>query len=279
MLLLLAFACAPDAPEATASEPATSGEFSALTYNVHGLPDVITGTDGAARMAGIAPLLPAYDLIGLQESFDEGLQQAVTADCDHPTQLWSDEKLGADRAYGNGLALLSRLEAVEDVAVFYSTCHGLVDGASDCLASKGFQVLRVRVGGRELDIYNTHHEAGGGEADDAARAVQVDEVIAHMDSWSAGRAVLYLGDSNLRPSEAPDAALLDRYFAAGLSDACTLVGCAEPDHIDRFLLRDGDDLTLRVTAWSNEPQFVDAAGEPLSDHPAIAVTIGWDAAP
>lgn len=275
MYAWLLFACIAD--EVGTVDAPTSGAFDALTYNVHGLPDVITGDDGAARMAGIAPLLPGYDLIGLQESFDAEHHASVTSACEHPVQLWSDEKVGTDRAYGSGLGLLADLERVDDTAVFYSQCNGIVDASSDCLASKGFQVLRVRLGGGDLDIYNTHHEAGGGEDDDAVRRVQVEEVLEHMETWSVGRAILFMGDTNLRPSDPPDALLLDVYAAAGLRDACTEVDCAEPDHIDRFFLRDGDALSLSAVAWSNEPDFFDANGVPLSDHPAIHVTIGWEA--
>ena len=51
-------------------------------------------------------------------------------------------------------------------------------------------------------------------ADAPLLIVDVDEVLAHMDSWSAGRAVVLMGDTNLRPSEPPDAALLAVYADA-----------------------------------------------------------------
>ncbi len=256
----------------------TSGAFEVLTYNVKGLPDLVTGTDGLSRMEQIAPDLPPFDVIGVQESFDGTFHEALIADADHPIRDWSGETVEDDRAYGSGLGLLIRgFEEVERTSFFYADCNGVLDGASDCLASKGLQRVRVRVPGTEafLDVYNTHHEAGGGPDDIAVRASQVEEVVAAMEDWSADAAVLFMGDMNLHVDDAEDVPLLERYGSVGLRDACTEVGCPEPLHIDRVWLRDGPELALVATAWERQEQFVDAEGEDLSDHPAIGVTIDW----
>ena len=98
------------------------------------------------------------------------------------------------------------------------------------------------------------------------------EAIAALDP---SHAVLFMGDTNLRPSDPPDAVLLAEYADAGLIDACTAVGCDETDHIDRFFVRSSDALELTVDAWSRPLEFVDADGEDLSDHPPISVQISW----
>jgi len=261
----------------TGTPPPTEGSFTALTYNVHGLPDALTGDDGNARMNAIAPLIEGFDIVGLQETFDPDKHELLTAASTHEVHTWFDDKVEDGRAYGSGLAVLSRVGTLVEVfEEHYEQCHGVLDSSSDCLASKGFQVVRLDLGGGvELDVYNTHHEAGGEKEDEAVRATQVDQVIASMDGRSAGRAILFMGDTNLRPSDAPDAEQLARYAAAGLRDACVEVGCAEADHIDRFLLRDSDALQLTVEGWANEPAFYDGEGVPLSDHPAISAVVGW----
>ena len=96
-----------------------------------------------------------------------------------------------------------------------------------------------------------------------------------MAGRSAGRAIVFMGDLNLRWSDEEDVPALEAYADAGLRGACDEVGCVEPDHIDQFLLRDSDDLQLTVESWSREEHFVDEDGVDLSDHPAIAVTVGW----
>jgi len=254
----------------------TEGSLRVLTYNVHGLPDALTGDDGEARMRAIAPLLEDFDLVGLQETFDEDKHALLTAEATHEVQTWFSEKVESSRAYGSGLAVLARAPLVEEFTEHYRMCHGLLDASSDCLASKGFQVVRLSVGGAELDLYNTHHEAGGGVEDEATRADQVSQVLDSLATRSAGRAVIFVGDTNLRPSDPPDAEQLARYAEVGLRDACVELDCTEPDHIDRIYVRDSDDLKLQVTDWANEPAFFDADGVPLSDHPAISATIRYD---
>ena len=57
---------------------------------------------------------------------------------------------------------------------YLGACHGWLRYANDCLASKG--VLRVRVrlpDGGEIDLYDTHLDAGTDEEDRAARWAQL----------------------------------------------------------------------------------------------------------
>ncbi|MFT6376290.1 MAG: endonuclease/exonuclease/phosphatase family metal-dependent hydrolase [Myxococcota bacterium] len=266
-----------------ASEPvAEEGVFSVITYNVQGLPDALTDSARPTldRMQDIAPLLDAYDVVGIQEDFDEDWHAALVADASHDDEFWTDEILDG-RVYSAGLAVLSRLSPEPESTLyresFYSSCHGTLDGSGDCLASKGFQVVTLTLaGGLVVDIVNTHHEAGGGEEDIAARAVQVEELIADLNG---SHAVVFMGDTNLDSEDVDDAAALDRYAAASLQDVCGLVGCAEDDHIDRIFIRSSPTLTLDAVSWERPTQFVGDDGEPLSDHPAIAAEISWTASP
>ena len=151
----------------------------------------------------------------------------------------------------------------------------MTDGSSDCLASKGFQATSIKLGGARLDLYNTHHEAGGGAEDNAARTTQVEELLRSVQERSEEHAVLLTGDFNLRLTDPEDVDLLLAYDAAGLPRACDLLDCPEPDHIDHIRLRSGTELELEVLDWSRETRFVTEEGTDLSDHPAIAVTVAW----
>ena len=258
----------------TAGDLATSGSFVALTYNVHGLPAAITGDDTLGRMEGIAPLLPEFPLIALQETFDASGHELVTAQCHHQTQHWFDEPL-SDRVYGSGLTLLADWPELAYDEQHYSECNGLLDASADCMASKGFQMSRLRLGAGSLDVYNTHHEAGGDGADDAVRQTQVEEVLAAMQDLSPGQAILFMGDFNLEWDDEQDQPLLAQYEEAGFVDACQVVDCPEPDRIDHALLRQGDSVALEVLSWAVETRFVDDEGVSLSDHDALSFGIGW----
>jgi endonuclease/exonuclease/phosphatase family metal-dependent hydrolase len=261
-------------PEPVAQE----GTFSVVSYNVQGLPDALTDSPRPTldRMQDIAPLLDAFDVVGIQEDFDADWHAALVADASHDDAYWTDEALD-DRVYSAGLAVLSRLSpqpaATVYREVFYSACHGTLDGSGDCLASKGFQVASVMVVEDVwVDIVNTHHEAGGGPDDIAARAIQVEELIAALDDTHA---VVFMGDTNLHVDDVDDAAALGRYAEAGLRDVCGLVECPENDHIDRIFIRSSPTLTLDAVSWDRPSHFVGEDGEPLSDHPAITAELSW----
>ena len=269
---LQSFGCSGD-------EVPASGEFSVLTYNVHGLPPSITGDDTTARMEVIAPLLNGFDVVGLQEDFIDSNHGILEAAAEHPVRVRFSDLYDDDRVYGSGLALWSPFPEVDRQQVHYGSCSGLLEGASDCFASKGFQALRQELSpGLEVDFYNTHLEAGGGDEDNAVRVEQVAMLLDSLGGWSAGRAVVFTGDFNLHGGDPADIPLLDLLTGeAGLSDSCVAVDCPEPLRIDRLFFRDGDGLQLEALRWAQAEEFVDSGGLPLSDHDALSASFAWSA--
>lgn len=278
---LAALACGSEGSEDSsdaANKPAAvdSGTFSALSYNVYGLPSFVTGGDTAERMAQIGPLLGGFDVVGLQEDFIDDNHTVLADSCTLTTRTRFAAKLEA-KVYGSGLATFARLPLIAHEGQHYSTCHGFTGNGSDCFASKGILFNRLQLAeGAEIDLYTTHLDAGGDAEDDLARATQVGEALTFIKKHSQGRAVIFLGDFNLRPSDPPDKPQLDRIVAeANLKTACDALACAEPNHIDRIYFRSGDGLTLAAKSWQVQKQFVDSKGEDLSDHPAIGARFAW----
>lgn len=273
---MFVFGCAPADPDAK-TPVETSGLLKVLTYNVHGLPSTITGDDTPQRMSDIAPRLEPWDIVGLQEDFDEDNHGLLTGDSPHSSSHWFSERL-PDRAYGAGLAVLAHAPVIDHIHHHYSACNGVLDASSDCLASKGFQAIRLRFGQSSIDVYNTHLEAGGGAADTEARQVQIEELIESLNGWSNQHAVIFTGDFNLRESDPTDLPLLrDLRDSTGLIDACDAVGCDEPDHIDQILFRSSDTLEIDALEWNNASgEFQTEDGAELSDHPAISATVEWN---
>lgn len=273
--LVSLWGCVGEIPEVKDPLP-TDGELRVLTYNVHGLPPEITLDDTTARMTQIGPLLPGYDLVGLQEDFIEANHEILADASGHATQRWFGDVLD-ERIYGSGLAVFAGLAEVEHHHEHYDDCNGFLEDSSDCMASKGFQMTRLELAeGVEVDVYNSHLEAGGGEDDVAARTSNVDQIIAAMESLSDGRALMFLGDTNLHEHDEEDLPLLQLWEAEiGWVDACETVDCAEPGRIDRVLLRSGGGVSLEALSWALEPEFFDDEGVPLSDHDALSVEVGW----
>lgn len=269
------------AREAPAARPPDEGRLTLLTYNVHGLPAFITGDETLARQAAIAPLLAPFDVIGLQEDFmDEGHALLLGA-APHRSRLRFAALVADDRVYGSGLTSLARLPVVFHTSAHFRTFHGLLASGSDGLASKGFQLLRVELApGVELDVYNSHLDAGGAEGDQEARAAQVAQLTAAMQDVSGDRAVVFLGDTNLGASHGRDPETLTRWLeATRLTCACAAARQTCCGRIDRVLVRGGAGVELTVTRWGVAPGFTDAQGRPLSDHEPLLAELCWRRAP
>ena len=254
----------------------TNGRLSFLTYNVHGLPPEITGDDTTIRMSQIAPLLNAFDVVGLQEDFIDSNHDILKSSSLHTEHFRFSDSI-EERIYGSGLSVFSNPPIIAHEGIHFETCHGTVDNASDCLASKGFQWATLNLGGQRLHLYNTHMEAGGSNEDEIARASQVTQLVSHINANTSEEAVLFLGDTNLHPDDPVDIPLIESLMSStGLLDSCANVNCSELNHIDRLLFRSSDTLALEIEQWTNENTFYDSNGSPLSDHPALSIQVKWD---
>ena len=280
-------------PTATgcATPPETSGEFLALSYNVAGLPEGISGSHPATNTPIISPLLNAYDLVVVQESWQTPdpnplaplrvYHELLAADANHPYKTFSAPlPLGTDprrpsALVSDGLNAFSRFPFTHLGREMWSECW---DSAADCLSEKGFMVMRMTVApGVTIDVYDLHMEAGGDPEDDALRAAGVTQLAAFINAFSAGRPVIVGGDFNLHTDAEPDSTQFQSLLAdTGLSDVCEALACPQPGRIDKFLFRSTPDLTIEPLSWRFETDvFVDGMGEPLSDHDALAVRFRW----
>ncbi|MEW6272295.1 MAG: endonuclease/exonuclease/phosphatase family protein, partial [Thermodesulfobacteriota bacterium] len=272
---------------------AVDGELLALSYNVAGLPQGISGSNPATNTQIISPLLNGYDLVLVQESWQTPepnplaplrvYHEVLVADALHPfksipaTHPFNSDPTRPQALLGDGLNRMSRFPFEPVTRVRWSGCH---NSAADCLALKGFSYARTTLApGVEVDVYNLHMEAGGDPEDDVLRDQGVSQLRDAMNTVSAGRAVIVGGDFNLHSDVEPDKSQYERLLAeAGLTDACAAVGCPSPGRIDKFAFRSGGGVTLAALSWRFETDvFVDPMDEPLSDHDALAVRFAWSA--
>ena len=273
MFLIFLFACT----ENINSEEFSSGEIDVLSYNIHGLPSAVTGDDTQARLTQIAPLLDQFDLVGMQEDWIDELYPILLDGSMLPYSDRFDVPYDDDKVYGAGLSFLGKHSIRSSTHIYYESCYGLLDNASDCFASKGLQFLEIQVENMILHVYNTHLEAGNGAEDQEVRTQQIDTIITQINTFSQDHPVILMGDFNLEPDEEEEAVLLDRLREeSGLALVCTLLSCPEPNHIDQIYIRSSKSFVFEAFAWERAEYFVDEEGIPLSDHPAIMAKIGWE---
>ena len=256
-----------DLPNGTTGVEPGDGSLRVLTYNVAGLPELISGSNPSVNTPLISPLLNAYDLVLVQEDFSYHAE--LSADATHPHQ----SEPGGTGSLGDGLNRFSNhpFDGFERHA--WEQCNGLIDAANDCLTDKGFSAATHELdSGALVDVYNLHMDAGGSVGDKAARRAQIEQMLARI-AQTPDRALIVAGDTNLGASDEADVQTL--LIGAGLSDACRELGCGDDARIDRVMFRSSAAVTLTPTDWLLDPAFVDGSGAPLSDHLPVAVDFAW----
>lgn len=272
MWWLLLFACT----QVEVSEGPTEGTIRALSYNVAGLPEPLSSSEPVENHPHISPLLNQFDLVLVQEDF--AYHDLLVADVTLPYRSRPMRIDESERGQTDGLnrfgvhpfdAELTRRR--------WRQCAGFLDGASDCLADKGFSYqVHTLAEGAELHVVNLHADAGGDPDSTAARADNFVQLAEFLNETAPDAALLIGGDTNCHVSRPDDRATLQTVLAAlNAEDVCWALDCGE-EHIDRFFFRSGGGVTLTATDWQVDRQFVHpTSGADLSDHPAIAVSVDW----
>jgi hypothetical protein len=255
---------------------AQSGRLRLLTYNVAGLPGIVSGSDPDENTEKVSPLLNRYDIVLAQEDFS--YHDEFVAHAQHEYQV--EPQSARFALVGDGLSTLSTYPLGDVVRAEWDHCHGYFGDYNDCLGEKGFSMVRVRLNATAIvHVYNVHADAGNSEGDVEARRQEFEQLGAFIHAHSGGHAVIVGGDTNLDTlRNAGDRLTLLAFLRkTGLSDSCAAVRCPDAE-IDRVLLRGTRALQLRVSSWKKDEHFVDERGVALSDHPAIGVDIEWAAA-
>lgn len=271
-MFVLFFACSPETKDIQSS----MGTLDVLTYNIHGLPSAVTGDDTEGRLTQIAPLLRDFDIIGMQEDWIDEYHPILVEGAGLPHVDRFDAPLNDDKVYGAGLSFLGNNTILSTQHIYYESCFGFLDNASDCFASKGLQFLELDIEGHIFHFYNTHLEAGNGIEDQEVRAQQIETILTEIAQRSKDVPMLLMGDFNLEPDKPEEDLLLARLRdEGGLLHTCTQVDCSEPNHIDQIYIRSSSGIQLDVLSWERKEEFVDDEGAPLSDHPALMTSIQW----
>lgn len=254
------------------AEGARVGQVRLLTYNVAGLPWVLTGERRHVAMPRIGELLNDFPLALVQEDFawhDDLARFARHRYRSRPGSAgWA--------LYADGLSAFSSLPMAPVRREAWDSCHGVFSANSDCLANKGFSMAEVALGdGASAHVVNLHGDAGKGRADKRTRAREFAQLARALRQTSRGQAVIVAGDTNLKAGDPDDERIFARFLRkTGLRDACRALGCGN-ERIDRVLFRSSSDLELHATDWRIDERFIDPTGRALSDHEAVAVTLAW----
>lgn len=249
----------------------TSGRLRFLSYNVAGLPQIVSSVTPLRNSPQISPKLNGYDLVLVQEDFY--YHASIAGGTTHPYE--SAPLTQFSTLVNDGLNRFSLSPFILHTRTIWNDRHGVTSHANDALSSKGFSVaIHDLAPGVEVHVWNLHADAGSDAGDLTARARNFNQLAAAIASFSGNAALIVAGDTNLSPSRPGDVAVLTDFLGrVGLTDAARALGHGE--HIDRVMVRDSAHLTLTPVLWRHADEFKDASGAPLSDHPALHVDIDW----
>jgi endonuclease/exonuclease/phosphatase family metal-dependent hydrolase len=272
---------------------APTGTFTVLTYNVAGLPEIISSSNPSANTVKISPLLNDYEIIAVQEDF------AYHNDLiKYVNQAYLTGTSG-NVPFGDGMNFISRYPFDDTDRETWNTRYGLIDSGSDQLTPKGLMYAQYQLqSGVYVDIYTLHTDAGDDAGSYAARRDNMKQIAAYINNYSQGNAVIVMGDTNSRYTRAADnfeTALLrscnlrDPWIqlvrngsvpsdGAALMDTSDLNG---PNYevVDKVFYRGSKSVALTPLSYRLEnTKFVDQSGAQLSDHYPITVKFKYTVA-
>lgn len=141
-------------------------------------------------------------------------------------------------------------------------------------------------------LFNSANSGRIEDADEVARAANLQQVADYVDTWSIGNAVIIYGDTNARYTR-PDDLVTVFETQNGLTDAYVQleqggvnptveVLCDNPslvntcETVDKVFYRGSKQLTLEATYFNYESsKFLQSDGSILSDHNPITVNYTW----
>jgi hypothetical protein len=256
----------------TEDELGTAGTFTFLTYNVHGMPNLVTSRNPKADMPLISPKLNPYDTVVVQKDFV--YHDELVAKLTLPFQTESPRGTGHWYNLGDGLNAFSKFRITDVERGGWKKCYGYIGSRSDCLAPKGFMKFTMELApGVLVDVYDIHMDAGRSAKDIETRNSQVAQLKSKLAATSANRAIIVGGDTSMRDSD--EATLQTLLTGSGLTDACRAISCSEPGRVNRVMFRNSTKIRFTVKEWKAETSFVNARGEQLSDQEPVKVRFGW----
>ncbi len=266
----------------------SSGQLSLLTYNVAGLPEIISAAESsrAASMKSISERINAFDIVNVQEDFY------------YHRELYNGGNMHRYRTrekqaipFGDGLNTLSKYPVLNVERVEWTDCYG-----ADCYAAKGFLYTRIEIAqGLFIDVYNIHATASDSKPAVNARKNNLQQLTHYIQQHSDDQAILIMGDFNAHYAAGWDD-LASFYAPLGLQDAWVILqkqgvfpqvieqytpteklsltdSC---ESIDKIYFRNSSEIEFTPRSYKVENrQFQNGQGQALSDHCAVSLNLGW----
>lgn len=163
---------------------------------------------------------------------------------------------------------------------------------ADGMIDKGFRFYQVQMApGVVVDVYILHMDAETDPGDNAARASQIDQLMAAVNANDNGNPIIIMGDTNCRYTRDP---LQEKIIGAGFSDPWIDLeregvypkmgdeslmvgdlGYQKGEVVDKVFYKNGTNVKLDATKYFVDAEGYTDEGGLLGDHPPVIVTFEY----
>ena len=264
------------------------GSFNILSYNVGGLPEIISSSTPSKYTKLISPKLNDFDVVNVQEDF--GYNDDLTSKLKLPYRT----EFTGNVPLGNGLMTFSRFPLYMSTNVAWKETHGLIVDGADQMIPKGFCYSSIEIKpGYFIDIFNIHTDADTDEKSMAARRSNMAQLAEYINNVSSGKAVIVFGDTNSRYTRQGDDFYELLLKPCNLKDAWienVMGGVIPPigesrmvndlgqlgEVVDKIWYRSGKNIEIKASTFKVLfTEFTDSEGNQLSDHYPITSKIDY----
>ena len=203
---------------------------------------------------------------------------------------------GLNLMYKNNLTVSSESMTAWNEHYSPTTNYVVIDvpdqNGADGMIDKGFRFYQVQMApGVVVDVYILHMDAETDPGDNAARASQIDQLMAAVNANDNGNPIIIMGDTNCRYTRDP---LESTIIAAGFSDPwidlerdgvypqmgneslmVDDLGYQKGEVVDKVFYKDGTNVKLDATTYFVDAEGYTDEGGLLGDHPPVIVTFEY----
>jgi len=234
-----------------------------VTYNIHGLPMIITGDNTYERIKEIGDNLNKLNpsVIHFQEDWTTYGHDILNNSLNYTSESWLNEKANIYSVFGSGLFSVSNYEEILIEKTPYKSRYGY----DDFWASKGYIIQRLLIPEitNSIDFYNTHMDAENKSGDKKARKSNAEELINEMNIFSKDYPVILAGDTNLGYNSVDLETYNEFITKANLTDVADVLGVSKK--IDKIMYRSTENIYINPIEYN-------VLDYNMSDHKAIQVT-------
>jgi len=163
-------------------------QINMISWNIQMRPEVFFPKENKIyRLESINNYLQIYDIVLLQESFEENSFKFITNGFEHIIYPSKNNSI-----VSNGLLIMSKIKIDFYDIIHFKDCSGF-----DCLSSKGSVIFQITKNSEKLLIINTHLQSDEGDKNEKIRKNQIKEISDLIEKYRKNdHKIILMGDMN-----------------------------------------------------------------------------------